>query len=478
MFDWMKSIFGRDAKRPTGRWCRARYDAASTTEDNRRHWAAADLLSADAANNPRVRSVLRSRARYEVANNSYARGIILTIANDCIGTGPRLQVLSDDDTANRLIEQEFTLWADSVSLAEKLRTMRMSRAESGEVFAMLVANPKIDSSVKLDMRLIEADQVTTPHRVRQDADVLAIDGIVFDEHGNPAEYHVLKQHPGDNIARWTLDFDRVPARSMIHYFRPDRPGQNRGIPEITPALPLFAQLRRYTLAVLAAAETAADFAAVLYTDAPANGEAQEVEPMDLVELERRMATVLPGGWKLGQIQAEQPATTYGEFKREILNEIARCLNMPFNVACGNSSGYNYASGRLDHQTYYKSIRVDQDQLALVVLDRVLRAWLDEAILISDFLPRWMRTLAFRDLAHQWFWDGQEHVDPAKEATAQATRLANYTTTLAYEYARQGRDWESEVRQRAKEVQLMQDLGLPPAQSQTAPAADNTDTNEE
>lgn len=478
MFDWMKSIFGRDAKRPTGRWCRARYDAASTTEDNRRHWAAADLLSADAANNPRVRSVLRSRARYEVANNSYARGIILTIANDCIGTGPRLQVLSDDDTANRLIEQEFTLWADSVSLAEKLRTMRMSRAESGEVFAMLVANPKIDSSVKLDIRLIEADQVTTPHRVRQDAGVPATDGIVFDEHGNPAEYHVLKQHPGDNAARWTLDFDRVPARSMIHYFRPDRPGQNRGIPEITPALPLFAQLRRYTLAVLAAAETAADFAAVLYTDAPANGEAQEVEPMDLVELERRMATVLPGGWKLGQIQAEQPATTYGEFKREILNEIARCLNMPFNVACGNSSGYNYASGRLDHQTYYKSIRVDQDQLALVVLDRVLRAWLDEAILISDFLPRWMRTLAFRDLAHQWFWDGQEHVDPAKEATAQATRLANYTTTLAYEYARQGRDWESEVRQRAKEVQLMQDLGLPPAQSQTAPAADNTDTNEE
>ncbi len=60
---------------------------------------------------------------------------------------------------------------------------------------------------------------------------------------------------------------------MIHYFRADRPGQSRGIPEITPALPLFAQLRRYTLAVLAAAETAADFAAVLYTDAPANGEA-------------------------------------------------------------------------------------------------------------------------------------------------------------------------------------------------------------
>ena len=146
--------------------------------------------------------------------------------------------------------------------------------------------------------------------------------------------------------------------------------------------------------------------------------------------------------------------------------------MPFNVAAGNSSGYNYASGRLDHQTYFKAIRVDQSQLGSVVLDRVLRAWLDEAILISEMLPRWMRTVAFRDLPHQWFWDGQEHVDPAKEATAQSTRLQNHTTTLAYEYARQGRDWESELRQRAKEVALMNELGLSPAQGQPADTTNN------
>jgi len=35
------------------------------------------------------------RARYEVANNAYARGIVLTLANDVIGTGPRLQMLSE-----------------------------------------------------------------------------------------------------------------------------------------------------------------------------------------------------------------------------------------------------------------------------------------------------------------------------------------------------------------------------------------------
>ena len=481
MFGWLKNIRSDQHERRKLRTVhvplhvRGRYDAAATTDENRRHWANADLLSANAANNPQVRRTLRSRARYEVANNSYARGIISTMANDCVGTGPRIQMLTTEDATNRVIEQEFMRWAEAISLPEKLRTMRMARAESGEAFCMLVANPKVDSLVKLDLRLIEADQVATPDLARWFT--TAVDGIVFDAHGNPIEYHLLKNHPGDSLARFSLDYDRIPAAAMVHYLRTDRPGQSRGIPEITPALPLFAQLRRYTLAVLAAAETAADFAAVLYTDAPANGEADPVEPMDLVELERRMATVLPGGWKLGQVQAQQPSTTYAEFKKEILNEIARCLNMPFNVACGNSSGYNYASGRLDHQVYYKSIRVDQAHMGIAVLDRVLRAWLDEAILISDFLPLWLRTAAFRDLSHQWFWDGQEHVDPAKEANAQATRLQNHTTTLAYEFARQGRDWESELRQRAKEFSLMNQLGLPVPQAQPAAVPVNNDNNQ-
>ncbi len=477
MFGWLKkNLFGSNARRRPLRVVhvplsvRGRYDAAATTEENRRHWANADLLSADAAANPQVRRILRSRARYEVANNSYARGIVNTLANDCVGTGPRLQMLTDDAEANRLVEQQFDEWATAINLPEKLRTMRIARAESGEAFAMLLSNPKIDSLVKLDLRLIEADQVATPELAGPDSPSNAVDGIVFDSFGNPVEYHLLRSHPGDPCGG-SLEYQRVPAAAMIHYFRADRPGQSRGVPEITPALPLFAQLRRYTLAVLAAAETAADFAAVLFTDAPANGEAQEVEPMDLVELERRMATVLPGGWKLGQVHAEQPATGYGEFKKEILNEISRCLSIPYNVAACNSSGYNYASGRLDHQTYYKSIRVDQAQLAAVVLDRVLRAWLDEAVLVSELLPLWMRTAAFRDLPHQWFWDGMEHVDPAKEAAAQATRLASLTTTLAYEFARQGRDWETELRQRAKEVALLNELGL-------AQAAQPSPTREE
>lgn len=441
---------------------RARYDAAVTNDDNRRHWAAADGLSANSANSAEVRRILRNRARYEVSNNSYARGMVLTLAHDVVGTGPRLQMLTESPEANRRIEREFARWTTAIRLAEKLRTMRSARATDGESFALLTSNPKLSLDVQLDLRLVEADQVTTPDP-RLD---VPVDGIVFDATGNPVEYHVLKEHPGASTYRRALAFDRIPADSMLHWFRVDRPGQARGIPDITPALPLFAQLRRFTLAVLAAAETAADFAGILYTDAPASGEADAAEPFEPIELEKRALVTMPGGWKMSQIQAEQPATTYAEFKREILNEIARCLNMPFNVAAGNSSSYNYASGRLDHQTYFKAIRVEQSHIEDLILDRLLAAWFDEAALIPGLLPADLGPIIA--LEHTWFWDGQEHVDPAKEANAQATRLANHTTTLAFEYARQGRDWEDALRQRAKELALMSELGLTLASTGPAP----------
>jgi len=174
--------------------------------------------------------------------------------------------------------------------------------------------------------------------------------------------------------------------------------------------------------------------------------------MDKVPLERNMMTTMPAGWKLGQLDPKQPAATYAEFKREILNEIARCLNMPFNVAAGNSSGYNYASGRLDHQTYFKAIRVDQDETASRVLDRLFGAFARELAYATDVIPaEWVRSdeALVRHLPHRWFWDGLEHVDPLKEANAAMVRLASGCSSIPEEQSRRGVDYQVSARAAAK-----------------------------
>ena len=477
MLNFLTTIFKGKAKAESvslersGRIVRARFDAAQTTHDNRRHWAAAECLSADAEASPSVRQTLRNRARYEISNNSYAKGIVLTLANDTIGTGPRLQMLTEYDELNRQIERDFMMWSAAVRLPEKLRTMRMARCQDGEAFAIMGTNPQVPHEIQLDLMLVEADQITSGFGLSLDEH--EVDGIIMDDFGNPDSYRLLKYHPGGTQFSRFDDALVIPAKSMLHCFRMDRPGQHRGIPELTPALPIFSQLRRFTLAVLSAAEAAADFAGILYTDAPANGEADEVDPMALVELERNMLLTMPGGWKMAQLDPKQPATTYAEYVDKLIDEAVRCILMPSNIAKGNSSGYNYASGRLDHQTYYKSIKVDQSFIASMVLDRILVAWLREYFLIN---PPIGMTTRYPLPLHTWFWDGMLHVDPLKEANAQKVRLESNTTTLANEYALQGKDWETEIRQRAREKNLMRELGL--TDSEALPANNKNNVQEE
>lgn len=121
--------------------------------------------------------------------------------------------------------------------------------------------------------------------------------------------------------------------------------------------------------------------------------------------------------------------------------------------------------------YFKAIRVEQAHLESVVLDRILNAWLAEALLIEGYLPEFEVSAR---IAHTWFFDGHEHVDPLKESGAQALRLANHTTTYADEYARRGLDWETQLRQRAKELPLMNELRLTtPGPTNTNPTNNDT-----
>jgi lambda family phage portal protein len=335
--------------------------------------------------------------------------------------------------------------------------MREALVVDGEAFALMISNPRLPG-VQLDLRLVEAEMVATPTELMSETitpDGSTVDGMEFDSVGNVVAYQVLNFHPGSNFRVNTLQFQRVPAAQMVHWFRPIRPGQHRGYPEVAPALKLFAQLRRYTEAVIAAAESAADFAGFLRTNSPA-AEVDEVEAFAEMPIEKRTMVTLPDGWTFEQLKAEQPTSTYREFKKEVLNEIARCLQCPGNVARLSSEDYNYSSARLDGQTVEAHRRVMRDDLERVMLDRLLAAWVNEATL-AGVLPEGVPP--FSEWDWSWQWDGKEHVDPAKEANAAETRLRTHTTTLASEYAKAGKQWDVELRQRAAEVALMKELGL-------------------
>lgn len=457
---------------------RGKFDAAGSGADNRRHWLEADGLSANMAMAPDVRKRLRDRARYEVANNPYAKGIVDTLANDVIGTGPMLKAYVDesaDSTDAARVETKFAEWCDAVGLADTLRLMAKASIDSGECFIVLTTNERLDDPVKLSLRLIEADRVANP--AARIVDELHSDGIDYDDAGNPLRYWILQAHPGGGSHLGASKASEFPAESVIHYFRRDRPEQCRGIPELTPSLTNFAQLRRYTNAVITAAETAANISAVLFTNAPASGDEQRsLDAGDEIEIERGMMMTLPDGYQASQLKAEQPTTTHESFVRMTVIQIGRALNVPSNVALGDSSRHNYSSGRLDHQTYGRSLEVRRRHIELTVIDRIFAAWFREAVLVTGHLPQWMRHVGVR-ISHSWIWQGREHVDPAKEATAQETRLRNSTTTLARECAKSGEDWRDVIDQRAAEQRYAAARGVHLAYGE-APAPSQTEDQPE
>lgn len=407
------------------------YDEALTTRHNAAHWVAADRLDADAANSLSVRKKIRERARYEVANNSYLKGIVLTAANHEVGTGPTLQIQTSSVGFNAMVEARFAQWAEAIDLPGKLRTMVQARQIDGEAFGILVSNPAAEG-VQLDFRLVECDQVTSPYYSPKTQNY--VDGITLDDLGNPVRYDILKVHPGASfIGEKFGEFDTLDARFVMHLFRADRPGQHRGTSELLPALSLFPALRRYTLATLAAAETAAGITVLLETDLAPGGEPDEIAPGS-VEIPRGAMVQTPMGWKAKQIAAEHPNTMFEAFRREIVNEAARCLNMPYNIAACNSAQYNFASGRLDHQTYFAAVGVNQSHLARHVLQPLFRAWFAEAALVYGW-----QVPPSAIPAHAWCFVGQPYCDPEAEANAIRTRLASGMTTHPREFARLGLD---------------------------------------
>lgn len=451
----------RANRQPRSLALRASHDVAQTTADNSDHWSAADSLGPRSSLDPSVRRTIRERVRYElIENNAIGLGVLLTLVNDTIGTGPRLQMAGADEAANERVETLWHEWFDAVGGTEHLRTLRKAKAVDGEAFANLATVDR-GLPVQLDLVPFECDLVSTPWGQASLLDPSLDDGIRYDRRGLPIAYYRAKQHPGD--FGWSNDYDVLPADQVLHLFRADRPGQRRGRSEFATGLRTIAELRRYSLAVVAAAETAADLAAVATTSSASQVDPAEVDALDAIPIRRRSILTLPRGWQMNQFQPQQPTTTYDMFRREAINEFARCVNMPFNVAACNSSSYNYASGRLDHQVYYRSIRYEQDYFETACLDRLFAAWLREAALIQNYLPPAIAAAAKRGarLPHGWYWRSLgEHVDPSKEAEAQKTRLQNGTSTLRDEWARAGADWRDKLLQRAAEIQFCRDHGIP------------------
>ncbi len=478
---WFRNIFGtRPKPATTSRRVSPRplasIDNAGTTDLNRKHWAEADSLSANAQLTPEVRKRLRDRARYECQNNSYAAGLIRTLVNDTVGRGPRLQMETDSEILNRDVEALWRDWSAATDFALNMRLAAASRYVAGEVFALPMESKRLDKlglPVNLTFRLIEPEQCTDPFSLTYFTKQYGDDGIECDEQGEVVGYRFLKYHPGDyRIA--AADFtktDFVKADRVIHWYVPERPGQLRGISPLTPSLEIFGQLRRFTTATLSSAEIAAMISGVMEQDGSLGMPTVETTTLDAwgtIDIARNMLMTLPPGAKISQFKAEHPTTNYDMFVAAKLREAGRVLSVPYGKMAGDHSRYNYSSGRLDDAPYWADRDIERQALEAKVFNPAFHLWCEFAKFVIPRLVKYDQQ--WWKLKHSWHYDARPTSDPVKDATGDELNLANGTDTLAAIAARDGTTVEALLDQRKREMQMFDERGLPyPAWLIGAPA---------
>jgi capsid protein len=427
---------------------RGSYDAARTTEEFQNAWANADRFDADSAHNRDVRHTLIARSRYEIGSNGFADGIAQTYSTDLIGKGPTLRMLTGSQKFNQLVEATWAQWCKAVKFRRKLWCMAHAKHSDGEAFAVMRRNPRVRHPIPLDLVLYEAEQFQTPYMPFDEPG--RIDGIKFDEFGNPQWYDLLREHPGAGSLSFSFNEpERVQANRVLHWFKLRRPGQHRAVPECASTLNTGIASRRFREATLAAAETAAEHAVVVSTTAQPDA-ADDVRPFTTWDITKRMMNFLPMGWGMGQLKAEHPNATYESFTDYLINEQGRPKSMPLNKIKCNSAQYNYASGRLDHQTYYGQLDVEREDCNDEVLDPLFETWFDLAIVNFGWLGGNPEAVSFFAKAHLWDWPQHAVADIQTEASANETKLRTGETYPSQLYAKQGRDFEDDLESMARD----------------------------
>lgn len=432
----------------------ARFDNARHTPDTASLFRNVDSLAITTALSPEVRKTVRDRARYVVANCPYAKSILETFTTHVVGpwasvSFPRGGV---PESLRDEITDAFDAWAMATDFWEKVKTMLRAKVTDGEAFALFTTDRAIVDQlnhVTLNIKPIECDRVESwTEMVTRDNE---FDGVRFDANGHPVEYRILKYHPGDyRTSIKNRAGDWVKAANVIHFFETIRPEQVRGISDFVSALDIPALQKSYRSSVVDTAINAASISGVLSTDqvpecfddedASIGKCAMEVKPNTVFQAQRGAFVTLPEGWKLNQLQAQQPTSLYDSFVRSLIAELAACLCMPVNIAMCDSSQHNFASAKLDHMTYGDKIAAVRSVLSVKILDRVFFKWLEEYAIGRDIDARTLAALH----RTEWLFTERSNSDVMKDASADNTRLGNGTTTLAALYAKDGRDWKRET----------------------------------
>jgi lambda family phage portal protein len=377
-------------------------------------------------------SMLQARSHNIIRNNAYAWGAQDSYVANLVGTGIRPKWTDDR------IQVLWDRWAhqadaDGVDSFYSLQALAASaQFGAGEVFGRFRYRRLEDGlPVPMQLQVIESAHLDPTHSRILDGRIVKM-GIEFDGIGRRQAYHFWRYHPHEKL---TLEINRrvaVPASEVVHMFRRTRPGQLRGIPELTPViLRLYeidamqdAQLARQKLAQLFGAFVKRKLDADPEEDGPFFGtQVSTGDGEQISEFVPGAIHYLEDGEEVTFSDPPDIGTAYGDWLKSELHAVAKGAGITYEQMTGDLKGVNYSSIRAGLLEFRRRAEALQAHMLVSQFCRPIAAkWLDLAVATQriDLPDYWQRRddyLHIDWVAPRWQW-----VDPLKEITADVLQV--------------------------------------------------------
>ncbi|MGE4534662.1 phage portal protein [Halomonas sp.] len=382
-------------------------------------------------NGPIERSLpmLVARSHNAIRNNAYATSAKEKYISNLVGTGIKPQW--GDETIQALWDR----WAgecdaDGVDNFYGLQSMAVgSQFEAGEALARIRYRRKSDGlAVPMQLQLIEPEHLDPAYSQAFGGRLIKM-GIEFNAIGQRTVYHLWRFHPHEQITRELNTRVPVPAEGVIHMYRRQRPGQLRGVPELTSVIVRLYEIDEMQDATLARQKLAQLFG--VFVKRKTSHDPEDEGPMfgELVSMPGEVEPLgefTPGGIHYleddEEVQFSNPPdiqSQYTEWLRTELLAVAAGAGITYEQLTGDLKGVNYSSIRAGLLEFRR--RVEALQATLIVHQwcrRIAAKWLDVAVTSGALaIPGYWQGAREHALAIDWIAPKWAWVDPLKEVTA-------------------------------------------------------------
>lgn len=401
---------------------------------------------------------LRNRSRDLRRNSAYISRAIQVITANVVGKGIRVQLTGRTERQTQRLRQLWNQWAMTNNIDFEgrmnlgaIQNMVMDAiCESGEVLIRKRrVSPTDQNPFPIQLQILESDflddSLSTGYVKRNGRKILQ--GIEFDEDGRRVAYELYKTHPGSaflDLDGATFESFTVPASDIIHAYRPDRPGQIRGVPWAAPVMLNIRDLEDYEDTQLIRQKIAACFTAFIIDQETGAGLTQ-TEMDDVERFEPGMIEKLSAG-KTVELANPPTVENYKEYITTMLHKIATGMGITYESLTGDLSEVNFSSARMGWIEMSRNIKNWQQNIMIQQVLETSVKWFFEALELMGE--------NFRDVQVSYIAPAREMIDPTKETDAKIKAIRGGLTTLTEALLEQGKDPDEHFAQFASDNQMI------------------------